>query len=271
MKELIVRWVEKIYSNRVWGVLLFVLAPFLVGWAFLGFASYSWHQKMTVEVEVNGKIYSGASVVAMSVFRHPDIPLVHGNLDFGMEGEAAVVNLPDHRQLFALLTYDAGLAVKAFSDVMSLKDRQSSEKWAIVTAQKGEVRELAPKDYPLLVTFTDITDPTTVKQVEPANLAATFGPGVSLKRITLEITDEPVTEGKIESVLGWVGRSQCTKESRMEEFALFIPNDHLRITQTFETSERGLILVCLSFPIKRRNLYEHFLRTHECHSSDGFL
>ena len=57
--------------------------------------------------------------------------------------------------------------------------------------------------YPLLVTFTDIIDPTTVKVVDPDNLAETFGPGASLKRITLEITDEPVTEGKIESVLGW--------------------------------------------------------------------
>lgn len=184
-------------------ILCLFLAPLLTGFELLGFASYSWHQKMTVEVEVNGEIYSGASVVGMNVFRHPDIPLVHGNLDFGMEGEADMVELPDQRYLFALLTYNAGLAVKAFSDVMSLKDRQSSEKWAIVTTQKGKVRELAPKDYPLLVTFTDINDPTTVKQVDSANLAATFGPGVLLKRITLEITDEPVTEGKIESVLGW--------------------------------------------------------------------
>lgn len=37
-----------------------------------------------------------------------------------------------------------------------------------------------PKDYPLLVTFTDITDPKAVKKVEPHNLAATFGKGVSL-------------------------------------------------------------------------------------------
>ncbi|MCA9423137.1 MAG: hypothetical protein KC592_19110 [Nitrospira sp.] len=55
--------------------------------------------------------------------------------------------------------------------------------------------------YPLLVTFSDITDPKTVQQVDPTNQAATFGPGVVLKRITLEITDEPVTEGKIEQIL----------------------------------------------------------------------
>ncbi|MEO6202469.1 MAG: hypothetical protein ABIU05_13315 [Nitrospirales bacterium] len=69
---------------------------------------------------------------------------------------------------------------------------------------RGEVRDLPRQNYPLLVTFTDINDPKTVQQVDPGNLAATFGPGVSLKRITLEITDEPVTEGKLESVLGWL-------------------------------------------------------------------
>ncbi|MDR4487070.1 MAG: hypothetical protein R3B83_06040 [Nitrospirales bacterium] len=63
----------------------------------------------------------------------------------------------------------------------------------------------------LLVTFTDLTDPTTVKKVDPENLAATLGPGVSLKRITLEITDEPVTEGKIEQVLGWLDDPKVLK------------------------------------------------------------
>ena len=47
----------------------------------------------------------------------------------------------------------------------------------------------------------DINDPNSVIEVDPDNLAATLGPGVSLKRIMLEITDEPVTEGKIEQIL----------------------------------------------------------------------
>jgi hypothetical protein len=52
--------------------------------------------------------------------------------------------------------------------------------------------------YPLLVTFTDIADPKTVTRVDSANLAATFGPGYALTSITLEITDEPVTEGQVQ-------------------------------------------------------------------------
>lgn len=67
-----------ISRKRLLLILCLCLIPLLTGFEFLGFASYSWHQKMTVEVKVNGEVYSGASVVAMSVFRHPDIPMVHG-------------------------------------------------------------------------------------------------------------------------------------------------------------------------------------------------
>ena len=56
----------------------------------------------------------------------------------------------------------------------------------------------------MLVTFNDITNPTTVRRVDPYDLASVFGPGYVLKAITLEITDEKVTEGRVESVLAWL-------------------------------------------------------------------
>ena len=57
----------------------------------------------------------------------------------------------------------------------------------------------------MLVTFDDITKPETVRRVNPEDLAAVFGEGVRLKAVTLEITDEAVTEGRVEAVLGWLG------------------------------------------------------------------
>lgn len=59
----------------------------------------------------------------------------------------------------------------------------------------------------MLVTFEGIGDPTSVKQVEPGNLAANFGPGVRLKAITVEMTDDPVTSG-IEKRLGWLPQQE---------------------------------------------------------------
>lgn len=54
----------------------------------------------------------------------------------------------------------------------------------------------------MLVTFDDITKPETVRRVNPADLAAVFGEGVQLKAVTLEITRDVVTEGRVEGVLG---------------------------------------------------------------------
>ena len=64
--------------------------------------------------------------------------------------------------------------------------------------------ELAPGDLPLLVRFRDINDPRTVERVDANDLAASFGPGVYLKRATIEITRDPVTTG-IEKRLAWLG------------------------------------------------------------------
>lgn len=172
------------------------------GCALIGAPHYSWHQKMTVEVEVNGQEYAGSSVVAMSARRLPALLPEHHVRELDLRGEATVVALPGDRYLFALLTYDAYLTGKVFHDLVGGVVTKPEE-WGSEIDEVQEVREIAPKDYPLLVTFTDINDPKTVKQVDPDDLAATFGPGVSLKRITLEITDEPVTEGKVGSVLRW--------------------------------------------------------------------
>jgi hypothetical protein len=60
-----------------------------------------------------------------------------------------------------------------------------------------------PKRYPMLVTFEDVTDPKSVRLVDPADLATSFGAGYALRKITLEITREPVTKGVVEGVLGW--------------------------------------------------------------------
>ncbi|MCA9500189.1 MAG: hypothetical protein KC588_13440 [Nitrospira sp.] len=161
---------------------------------------------MTVEVDVDGQLYTGSSVVKVTV-RDSD-PLTKGlgfSSQFGARGEAAFVELPGKGYLFALLDGgppDSGPQINAINIFKDQLPRSGDERFAIVAKSRFK-KDIPRSHYPLLVTFTVITDPTTIKQVDPDNLAATFGPGISLKRITLEITDEPVTEGKIESVLGW--------------------------------------------------------------------
>lgn len=189
--------------KRVYVLLIVLLSLGLLGFDFLGFSYHSWHQKMTVEVEVDGQMYSGSSVVEMIVRGNPELPLSTSVRNLKMRGEAVVVELPKQQYLFALLTYNAFLTGKVFHDIVGGVVSQPERGWAKKIQDVRESRDLEPTDYPQLVMFTDITDPKTVKKVDPGNLAELFGPGVSLKRITLEITDEPVTEGRVESVLRW--------------------------------------------------------------------
>ncbi len=167
---------------------------------------FTWHQKMTLEVEADGQVYTGSSVVRVSVRENNTMTKRLGYpYKFGAMGEAAFVEIPGQRYLFALLSGGPADSEPQTNAINIFKDqlpRDGAERFAIVAKSRLK-KDIPPSLYPLLVTFADINDPTSVKEVNPNDLAATFGPAAKLKRITLEITDEPVTEGTIESVLGW--------------------------------------------------------------------
>lgn len=195
---------------RLWKILILIILLPLAYWFFF-WPHYSWHQKMTIEVEKDGQVYTGSSV--SSVFWNRNIiSVVLGQGAAWLpeiKGEAVVVELPENKYLFALLNYSgnteftANLATRI---LFSSKQRVwGNDKFqAVLVAKTGAPLTVPLDNYPLLVTFTDIDDPASVEKVNPSNLEATFGPGVELKSLTLEITDEPVTRGRVEKVLGWI-------------------------------------------------------------------
>ena len=158
---------------------------------------WSWNQKLIVEVETPSGPLSGSAIVKVS---WSDVNSV-GNYPGSYRGEATVVDLGDGRYLFALLGEGTRyLALRTFNGNPGV----GRKSFTAVEKVRGS-KTVAHKDYPLLVTFDDINVPKTVKKVDPDNLVASFGPGYSLKSITLEITDDPVTTGKMEQILGWLG------------------------------------------------------------------
>lgn len=66
---------------------------------------------------------------------------------------------------------------------------------------------ITPADLPDLVTFGDVNNPKSVMLVDPNNLGATLGQGVSWRSMTLQVTDEPLTK-EIEEHLPWVREYQ---------------------------------------------------------------
>ena len=220
--------------------ILLVVVVFIgvsLGYCYVGLNQYTWHQKMTLEVEAEGQLYTGSSVVKVRVKESEPLTKQLGYpLQFGAKGEAAYVELPGRRYLFALLgggPSDSGPQTNALNIFQDQLPRKGLERFALLSKSRFKT-DIPRSHYPLLVAFMDINDPNSVREIDPDNLAATFGLGVSLKRITLEITDEPVTEGKIESVLGW-WLAQAT--GRLDPPPFHIPDDSPRGYDTVGISQ----------------------------------
>ncbi|NBZ87037.1 hypothetical protein [Stagnihabitans tardus] len=164
---------------------------------------FGWHQKLTVTVQTPMGEVSGASVTAVEVDGFDGLLPDGGGVESRLTGEAVVVEIAPGRYLFVLLTGALGWADAAYG--LGGPGTVFEENMRSVEAQRGKPPvPLPPKAWPLMVTFTDIADPKTVALVDPDDLSAPFGPGVRLKAVTLAVTEEPVTEGKVEAVLGWV-------------------------------------------------------------------
>ena len=166
---------------------------------------WRYRYRLTVEVDRNGESFRGSSVI--EVIRTKGYDRILGTT----RGEAVVVDIPDAGSLFLLLNGEPGHADwpytmphYAFQKQLGSVAMVDPELLAKLEHMQGTKVVLERRYYPMLVTFTDITDPASVKLVDPTDLTASFGPGVELKRIAVEITDDPVTTG-IEKRLGWLG------------------------------------------------------------------
>ncbi len=183
----------------------FILVPLLSYILYkLIYPSVSWHQKVTIIVQTPTGTVKGSSVTWTEFSKRPEILPDIGSYKTDFRGEATVVELGDGIYLFALLD---GLGTNMWRAVFSKTNSGFSYNNRVTLGRKiagWRGQEVVPsRYYPTLVTFNDIKDPTSVQAVKPNDLAATFGEGYSLRSITLEITDEPVTEGDVEMVLGW--------------------------------------------------------------------
>jgi hypothetical protein len=192
--------------------------------------SASYHYKLTLSVETPEGVKTGSSVT--EVVGHEVTELLRTmvpteqHMTFGIRGEALYLDLgPGRRPLIALLTSflhgnnpnwtrDWGPAAPFLLQLYG-KDRSGDFfDWARRIAESRGPRPITPADLPDLVTFPDVNDPKSVVEVDPNDLGATLGPGVEWRAITLEVTDEPVTNGIAEK-LRWLKELTTTLAGTM--------------------------------------------------------
>jgi hypothetical protein len=181
--------------------------------------------RLKVEVETPDGIKSGSSVLEVDARRTGEWSrqMTSRTGGYGSRGEAVAVDLPGGRTLFALLrgederispfhwlAFANGLKLGDFDDPQTLLEQAANylaESPLPPTYETGCVPSQNCEDraYPMLVTFKDIKDPTSVERVDPDKLEASFGAGYKLKAITVQVTDAPVTKG-VEKRLGWLSK-----------------------------------------------------------------
>jgi len=167
------------------------------------YVSGKWRYRLTVAVETPEGIREGSAVrEAWASASSIRIGLPESTSKTNIRGEAVVVDLGERGVLFALIDWDSCRGVSEtfpYTAAKGIPDRIRHFK----NLEPGLKAELTRKHWPQMVTFADQEDPKSVKPVDPDDLAATFGEGVKLKGITVEITDEPVTWG-IDKRLPWL-------------------------------------------------------------------
>jgi len=170
----------------------------------------TWRYKLTVTVETPEGLKTGSAVREVHAFRYPtpfpEDPGAKARLTYG---EAVVVDLGERGILFALLT-GAGFAASDYSTRLpfwifsSEEGALSEESIRRFSKLKAGPVEIDPEWYPKFVFFNDINNPRTVSGARARDLERDFGPGVKLKSITLEMTEEAVTRGIVDKYIPWL-------------------------------------------------------------------
>ena len=169
----------------------------------------SYRFRMTVEVDTPEGLRTGSSVYEATAGNRTAILPDMADRHKGLRGEAVAVDLPGGRTLFALLETPnwkrddlTEMSMDALDPVYNNDWVESAER---ISDGSGVVSpaEVKPENYPYFVTFRNPQVPETVQRVDPANLTKTFGDGVRLTRIWVELVDDPVTTG-IGTRLRWL-------------------------------------------------------------------
>ena len=169
---------------------------------------HTYRYRLTVEVETPQGVRSGSSVIESSASESNG--LNGRQVRSELHGEAVAIDMADGTTLFALL--DAGedtapFASAAYNQILPESVTKNTDWRVFHDAIKSQTiaADVPPEYYPIFVRFNEIKNPASIVRVDPARLDDGFGSGVRLKRVFVQITDDPVTVG-IERRFEWWAR-----------------------------------------------------------------
>lgn len=209
---------------RTLGIIALCVGVLIAG-AVIGYISayptYTYRYRMTVEVEVDGRIHSGSSVVEVQLVTQPRITTETPRVRAKVHGEAVFVELGGGRNVIALLAsgpnasnVDYPKYVVSTHFKLSTVKPEDLEKYSKLEGH----RDLQDDRLPTFVTFSDLNDAKTARVVAPQEFEQVFGKDVRFKRAWIEMTNDPVTVGIEAKILGLQNLKQWNAQLRNEPF-----------------------------------------------------
>ena len=197
-----------------------VLAGLYVAYT-LKYPTYSYRYRITVEVETADGVKRGSSVLQTKLVQFPYwFTLGNNTYLVQVKGEAVFVDLGNGRNLVALLALGPGaedgraslFAPRSFFQIKN--DVYPELTWTRELSTMTGRREYAGDKRPTLVTFGDLNDPATVREVPFNTPASVLGDDVRSVQAWIELTKDPVTSG-LEKKLPWIGDFDSARTVRL--------------------------------------------------------
>ena len=173
---------------------------------------------MTVEVDTPQGLKSGSSVYEVIAYKSVALTSEEKPGGGGLRGQANVVDLPGGA-LFVLLKMPVageGLGEAATFAMRPETPRGNVTDYvaavhALGRWGDGAKAELPRRDWPMMVRFGDVGDPTSVAEIDPET--------VGVRRILVETTTDSVTGG-IEKRLSWLNTHVGTLVKRPRDMPI---------------------------------------------------
>ncbi|MFC5421877.1 hypothetical protein ACFPOB_20155 [Bosea eneae] len=189
-----------------WKIALILLigAIYAVSLTACGESFGTYHFRLTIEADTPEGVRSGSGVMSVSYGRGPRwaAGIGGGNAYARLRGEAVFFDLGNGRNVVMLIAHGARaesgfemrwLPVTALTG--AVQGWGSTDALAALQSKglrlEGKV-ELPPPLIPTLATFSEVNDPTTMRQLGPSEFPYYFGKGYTFKRATLEIVSSGI-------------------------------------------------------------------------------
>jgi hypothetical protein len=157
--------------------------------------------RLTIDVKDGDSVRSGSSVVEVAYNVTLPIFRAFGGLEWAasVSGNAVTVDLGTKGLLFAIFRVGNYGNMSIYLPIAAYRLKNPDNSPEQVEADLTQLKRKSgwaavPKDaLPTLIRFGNIDDPNSAEQLDPSNLAASFGAGVELKSVRLELTNDPIT------------------------------------------------------------------------------